>query len=388
MGADIVAPTQAQLQGLVQTFLDNQPNGLGFVIGYAGENFSDIFYAGNLANQAGQSLPLNGGAPFELASVSKTFTATLYALQMQAQSNPDLTLGQFPLGIGGQFADIPITSLVTYSSGLPQDNETDAYDSPPYLPMPYGVPGMLGYLASTSMTPKPPNERYTYSNLAFGLMGGALAPLLAGNGQNFQQLMTENVFSPLDIYAIFFDNIRLNRLPLGYAYSGSSPSPAQPGWELFPAYNGAGGIVATPNDMMQWLKFNMGLIVNDTLTPLLPSLQSAATQVTTPWGDNLGLGWFLTPADNADFPTVWKDGGLQGFNSYIAFLPSDAPGKQASAAGCFVLTNSDGLYGGADNNTEICAAIANDVLYYMQGLTPPADKVGYPRTTPSRPISR
>ncbi|MGV2978640.1 serine hydrolase domain-containing protein [Camelimonas sp. ID_303_24] len=388
MASDIVAPTQDQLTGLVQSYLTSQPTGLGFVIGYAAEGFSNIFFAGNLANQAGQSLALNGGTPFELASVSKTFTATLYALQMQAQSNQNLTLGDFALGIGAQFSDIPITSLMTYSSGLPQDNQTDAYDSPSYLPMPYGVPGMLGYLAATSMTPKPPNERYTYSNLGFGLMGGALSPLLAGNGQNFQQLMTGNVFSPLDIYAIFFDNIRLNRLPLGYEYSGASCSPAQPGWELFPAYNGAGGVVATPNDMMQWLKFNMGLITNDTLTPLLPSLQSPATTVKTPWGDNLGLGWFLTPSDIADFPTVWKDGALQGFNSYIALLPSDAPGQQASAAGCFVLTNSGGLYGGVNNDTEICAAIANDVLYYMQGMTPPADKVSYPRSTHTRPVAR
>ncbi len=46
----------------------------------------------------------------------------------------------------------------------------------------------------------------------------------------------------------------------------------------------------------------------------------------------------------------------------------------------FVLSNTDGMTAMDGSNTEICCALANDVLYLMQGLTPPADKSAYPRS--------
>ena len=75
-------------------------------------------------------------------------------------------------------------------------------------------------------------------------------------------------------------------------------------------------------------------------------------------------------------PTVWKDGGLEGFNSYIAFLPSSDPGSAPSQAGVFVLVNADSI---TENGVEIVAVIANDLLLIMQGQEPPADKSKYPR---------
>jgi len=383
--SNIVQPTKSQLDGLVASYIQNQPTGLGFVIGYASPSFESIFLAGNLVNQRQEALSLTADTPFELASVSKTFTATLYALLIEGQSNQNLTLGDFSLDIGSQFLNIPIVDLVTYTSGLPQDNDT-VTDLPPFLPTPYSVAGMLGYLNFTGLTPGAAGKKYTYSNLAFGIMGGALAPQLAGASDTYEDLVAENLFAPLGMSSTFFEDVRLDRLPLGYEYSGTEYAAVSAGWPGFPAYNGAGGVVASANDMMQWLKFNMGLVANDKLTPLLSKLQSPATKVLTPWGDSLGLGWFLTLASGSTFGTVWKDGDLSGYSSYIAFLPSSAPGEVASQAGVFVLTNSGGINDAS--GTEICASFANDVLYYMQGLTPPSDKSLYPRSAITRPIIR
>jgi hypothetical protein len=91
---------------------------------------------------------------------------------------------------------------------------------------------------------------------------------------------------------------------------------------FFPAYFGAGGIVASPNDMLQWLLFNMGINQYAGLTPLRPVLQQPSTSVK--FGDN-------------------QNGGV-----------------------------------------EIPAALANDILLIMQGITPPADKSAYPRAVGRR----
>src|SRR6266568_1073824 len=78
----ITEPTEAQLNSIVQPYLDNAPSdcGLGIAIGYAGLGFSGIYLRGSLfngaqppylLNQARQPFALTNDTPFELASISK-----------------------------------------------------------------------------------------------------------------------------------------------------------------------------------------------------------------------------------------------------------------------------------------------------------------------------
>jgi D-alanyl-D-alanine-carboxypeptidase/D-alanyl-D-alanine-endopeptidase len=389
----IIEPTTDQLQSLVEPYLKTQPSGLGFAIGYASPQFSNnggLFFAGNIQNQFGNDLTLDANTPFEIASISKTFTATLYALLIRSKSST-LTLGDFiapngPLKISSSLAKIPLDGLVNYTSGLPQDNDNGTVDSPPYWPQPYSEQGLLSFLDAAPPQVSPPNQNYTYSNLAFAIMGAILGS--KGNVDPpkirfFEGLVYEKIFQPLSMQSSFFDKASLASLPLGYTYDYTSTPPywtTSPGWPFFPAYFGAGGIVASPNDMWQWLLFNMGITTNETLSPLLPELQTPSTNVT--WGGTkLGLGWFINEPDSSTGAagSVWKDGGLDGFNSYIAFLPSTNPGTVASDAGVFVLVNGSGITGDHTNNgTEVAMVIANDLLYIMQGLTVPEDKSIYP----------
>jgi serine-type D-Ala-D-Ala carboxypeptidase/endopeptidase len=390
----IVKPTKDYLDSLVDPFLKNQPNGLAFVIGYVGPGFQDIFYKGNLKNQFGKTVALNDDTYFELASISKTFTATLSAVlgQKYLAGWEKETIGTFNgtdgFQVGSQFNPIPLSTLLSYTSGLPADN-VGGDDWPPYLPTPYSANGMLGYLSMTTLTPGTPNTAYAYSNMAFGIMAQIL-PLFQTSPAlpDFTTLMSDYVLTPLGMNdTSFFENISIDEFALGYSYNGvKSPNPGNPvapGWPFFDAWYGAGGVVSTPKDMLTWLRFNMGLIdvkADKSLFSCLPTLQSPATSLMDGYGDNLGLGWFLTP--NPTFPNglVWKDGEITGTNTYINFLPwtTDAPGyptSKVSEAGVFVMTNCDSLLLGG---TEVVAAIANDVILTMQGLTPSPDKSKYP----------
>ena len=104
---------------------------------------------------------LNEDTYFELASISKTFTATLAAaLGAQYQSgwktqlieNYTAAMLSGGLQIGSQFNNIPLSTLLSYTSGLPADNNT-VTDLPPDLPVPYSPAEMLGYLNMTNLTP-------------------------------------------------------------------------------------------------------------------------------------------------------------------------------------------------------------------------------------------
>jgi hypothetical protein len=117
---NIVEPTKQQLDDLVNPFLAH-PN-VGFAIGYASPQFqgSGKFYFksnGPLLNQSNQEVPLGVETYFEIASISKVFTATLFQLFVQngTIANNEVPLGNyFPrgnIGLGKQFLDISVASL-------------------------------------------------------------------------------------------------------------------------------------------------------------------------------------------------------------------------------------------------------------------------------------
>jgi D-alanyl-D-alanine-carboxypeptidase/D-alanyl-D-alanine-endopeptidase len=309
----IVMPTEAQLYARVKHYLNAQKQGLAFAIGYASPDFTpngNIYLKGAVANQFGQPLTLSNDTPFLLASVSKTFTATLYALLLR-QNNPSLTLGDYispigPLNMSPTLAGIPLDGLVNYTSGLPLDDVTNPTDNPAYLPQPYSLTAMLSYLDANPPAVSGTSTAYTYSNLAFSIMAAVLASTTANPPTNgaFSRLMASNVLAPLNMQSRYFNQTQIASLPTGFQYSYSDKlpySPIAPGWSLFPAYYGSGGLVASASDMLQWLLFNMGLIQNSALTPLLPALQNPSTKV-GPYSDGqLGLGWFLSSGSS---PTV------------------------------------------------------------------------------------
>jgi D-alanyl-D-alanine-carboxypeptidase/D-alanyl-D-alanine-endopeptidase len=166
----IITPTQAQLDHLVKPYLTTQPQGLAFAIGYASPGVSpqgNLYQAGNVANQFGQSLTLSNSTPFLLASVSKTFTATLYALMIR-QNDPSLTLGDYiwpngPLKISSTLAGIPLDGLVNYTSGLPLDNVGDPNDNPAYLPQPYSLAARAAALIPPAAPPSARHRSEPYS---------------------------------------------------------------------------------------------------------------------------------------------------------------------------------------------------------------------------------
>jgi len=411
--ANIVAPTQAQLESLVAPYLATQPRGLGFAIGYASPDLANsggLFFRGNVQNQFGTDLRLGATTPFEIASLTKTFTATLYALLIPAL-DAKRTVGDYispkgPLQIGASLAGIKLDGLVNYTSGLPQDNTDAGADAvtPPVWPLPYSMQAVMSFLDASPppVSPPPPTQadpNYTYSNLAFALMSAIIAS--GGTNRNptaeaFASQIRQHVFAPLGLRATFFDEASLATLPLGYNYDyGRRPAvpyaTTQPGWALFPAYFGAAGIVATPDDMFRWLLFNMGVTRDHNLTPLLPKLQKPSTRVRDDHANQLGLGWFINAENDEWSASVFKDGDLYGFSSYMAFLPSPDPGSVPSQAGAFVLVNGGGITATQtkdDDEVAAACALTNHVLQIMQGHALPADVSVYPRSAGSRALKR
>src|SRR5689334_15849410 len=141
MGA-IVEPTDELLEEMVAPYLRAQPSGLGFAIGYANPSFANygrVRVFGDVQNQFGSGPPLSCETPFAIASITKTFTATLYARLIRT-SHPNQTIADYLSPKGpftvGELARISLDALANYTSGLPRDNDDSGAKAaaPPFWP--------------------------------------------------------------------------------------------------------------------------------------------------------------------------------------------------------------------------------------------------------------
>lgn len=391
--SNIIEPTEAQLECLVAKNIPAIGDGIpiGVAIGYVGPTFAQIYLQGSLLNQSGQPLSFDANTTFEIASVTKSFNATLYQYFVANNAIPsDATLGTYYSGstsgpsarvpentaVGSNYVDIPLKTLANYTSGLPQDNEGKFVDWPVPLPAPYTIPDMFSYLSGNPFQPSRFGKAYTYSNLGFGLLAQTIA---TSQGDLYQKLQQKYLLATcgLEQTQMYWTlgAAALENLPLGYTSQDSGATSTSPGSPFFPAWGGAGGLVSTPNDMLTWLQFNMGCTADNPLNGLLATLQSPSTKVRAKpiWDSQLGLAWLISKISNGHghhIHTVWKDGALGGFSSLVSFLQSPSPGTTPSLAGVFVLTNSNG---------NAVYNIANDLLFIMSGRPPSEDKSVYPR---------
>jgi serine-type D-Ala-D-Ala carboxypeptidase/endopeptidase len=187
----------------------------------------------------------------------------------------------------------------------------------------------------------------------------AIALQTAAEEGSFAALTGQEILGPLGMVKTQPYNSQLGtQLPRGFDASGDATAT---GWGPFPAYFGAGGLVSTPNEMMTWLQFSMGIIQSGSLNEILSVPPATAAGVST-W-----LGWFESVIQNSSgskLTILQKNGDLAGFSSQIAILPPQSDCAN-SGAGVFALVN-----GGNATSTQNSAAtsIAYALMLSIAGL--------------------
>ena len=379
-------PLSEQIAAIVQPQLDSHPDlNLGVAVdvvqpGTSGAVNTSIFYFGKLVDQNNNPIPLDGATEFEIGSVTKTFTTTVLAAQFQYQpSLLDLPINQIfrrtPTYKGQQ---ITLRDLADYTSGLPGSNRGQGSASCTFdgaqIEDCYDLHLMFQHLSNPTFTTLQfaPGTRYLYSDLAVAVLALAEPSLSGSQTTKPLQLLSEweglvgsVLLQPLRMKSTHAFDPALDPplLPKGYHKDPSGNiSPALSHNTSWPAFIGAGGIVSTPNDMMLYLEYNAG-VLEIALNSLLPALRKPYTDVTTPSGEQLGLGWFISPLPGSTIQYLSKNGGVPAFSARIYFAP-------ATATGVVVLTNSS-----HEKDTDPIVdigTVALQVLQIINGLTPTA----------------
>jgi serine-type D-Ala-D-Ala carboxypeptidase/endopeptidase len=250
----------------------------------------------------------DGDTVYEIGSITKTFTATLLAQAVLSGAvSLEMPVGQLLPDFkipSRETKEITLGDLATQHSGLPRlpPDFMPADPDNPYAD--YDAAKLKAFLAAYEL-PREPGATYEYSNLGFGLLGYALAE---SAHTSYGALVEDGVLKPLGMTmsgTAFTDAMRAHLAP-GHDDNGK---PAK-NWD-FDALAGAGAIRSTANDMLRYLRANMGLDPS----PLSEAMRFAQE----PRRDmgrimRVGLAWITN-----DKGIVWHNGGTGGYRSFAGF---------------------------------------------------------------------
>ena len=271
--------------------------------------------------------PLDGDTVFEIGSITKVFTALLFAdMVLRGEVAPDDPAAKFLPGSVRmpEFEGAPITllDLATYTSGLPRMPSNFAPKDPknPYID--YTAERLYDYLSNHKLGFKL-GQHYEYANLGFGLLGHVLE-LRAG--RSYEELVVSRICAPLGK-----DDTRITLTELDAA----APRRAATTWVLRPLANwdfsalaGAGALRSTANDLLKFLQ--MCLEPGD---GPVAAAQKLALAERRPRADqrDVASGWFV--ASRFGDELVWKDGGTGGYATFIGY-------STRTRRNCILLSNA------------------------------------------------
>jgi D-alanyl-D-alanine-carboxypeptidase/D-alanyl-D-alanine-endopeptidase len=168
-----------------------------------------------------------------------------------------------------------------------------------------------------------------YSNLAFGILGTALAD---HEGTDFNTLL-QRVTGPLDMTQTRVQTERNPPIPgmaQGYSSSKSTP-PNQPVafYNFMQPLVGGGGLLSSINDMATFVAASLGFNPSSVTPALLLTQQPMAPGPVPKKGNaqmTMGLAWQLSTSPSLGVPIEYKNGGTSGFKSATVLLPNQRIG--------------------------------------------------------------
>lgn len=250
----------------------------------------------------------DGNSKFEIGSITKTFTASLFADMIRRGEvapgdpierylPPDVTAPVY------EGRHITLADLATQSSGLPRMPTNIDSESKADPAADYDATKMFAFL-STYKLRRAPGARYEYSNYGFGLLGELLARRLK---MSYTDAVRERILAPLHMIHTVVETVGTSVQTVAGHNVDGDPVPNT----SFEALAGAGAIVSTPNDMLLYARANLPGAAG----PLAQAMRDARSPKAKASSDRrIGYAW-QTQLDGV----VWHNGETSGFRSFLGF---------------------------------------------------------------------
>ena len=266
----------------------------------------------------GRARPGDKGVPdadtvYEIGSVTKTMTGLLLADAVVTgkarldQPVAELLPAYAIPALAGQ--QITVGQLATQFSGLPRlpANLAPADMANPYAG--YGEAQLRTFLAGHTLT-RAPGAAYEYSNLAYGLLGTALATQA---NMSYEELLQARIFRPLGMVSTFTAGTPALRARLAPGHLADGKPAAN--WD-FQAIAGAGAVRSSARDMIAYMQSYMRA------TSPAQQLAVRPQRLLAGEGDGdgvkkIGLAWMLDQVKGQPF--AWHNGQTGGYASFAGY---------------------------------------------------------------------
>ena len=328
----------------------------------------EIVYAGTFGVQSVETrTPVTLDSIFCVASVSKCFVATA-VVQMAERGKIDLDapltqyLPYFRMD-DERYRQITIRQMLSHTSGMPDMDEHEYDEMVRHPEWDEGAAERYVRALSTQKMIASPGERFSYSNIAYNVLGDLLAKL---SGMSFESAMHECILFPSGMANSTF---LLADVPPGLLAVPHLHSPEVRVNPIYPYHRAdapASFLHATVVDMCHWAMTSLsrGGYLGNRILP-----RAAYDLMWTPvadWGstrpsiyEDMGLGWTLGHFKGV--ATVSHGGMGFGWTDFLLILP----GTNSAAV---VLCNGESFA-----RTRIVHALADVLL----GQRPIAGKVSW-----------
>jgi serine-type D-Ala-D-Ala carboxypeptidase/endopeptidase len=259
----------------------------------------------------------DGNSVFRLASISKVFTGILLAdLVLQGVVRLDDPISKFlpkdVLGPHSPLSSITLLRLATHTSGFPKmvpHARRSAF--PNEEPKPLTRDELYTFLR-TFRPQTPPGGQFRYSNVGVALLGHILE---RASGQSYETLIEDHICRPLNMPDTRVEPTPNMTAHLAQGYNKQHrPVPPQ----HFDVGKGSGGLYSTADDMSRFIAANLGLINSPIVQTMLYAQQPQWKNPENPVAP-MGLTWHIR--DRNRFRLITKNGGVKGYQSFVAFIP-------------------------------------------------------------------
>jgi CubicO group peptidase (beta-lactamase class C family) len=230
---------------------------------------------------------------FDIASVSKQFTATAILLLVEAgQLTLEDSLSKHVPGLPGWAASVTVAQLMHHTSGIPdytgllqaQYSERTTQDQ------------ALQALEAVPELEFPPGAKFEYSNSNYLLLGEIAHQV---SGKPLPQLLTAEIFRPLGLAMVLDPVGHVSHKAVSYAKADGEYQVADSLWEQI----GDGGLQTTPSQLVHWAdNYRTGAVGGKKLI----DDQLAGAVETEPGGaDRYGAGIYLMANGTLDHDGAW-----------------------------------------------------------------------------------
>lgn len=259
---------------------------------------------------------------FLTASLTKPFT-TFAALKLVEKgklqiSDPIIKYLPELKNKNKQFGAITIQHLMTHTSGIPKHVNTDDWHKPVIhdKALEQNLKELLNFELLFN-----PGSQFQYSDAGIDILALIIERI---SGKSFFDFSKENIFHPIGMENTHFRK-ESNTIPHNWANThtyGFKTEILQP----YP-YNlkvaPSSGLRSSVLDMCKWSIMHLGNGVHDKKVILKESLfkEMIKPQFETPWGDDIGLTWFLQ--EYLERPIIMHTGASHGFESMIYIYPHE-----------------------------------------------------------------